>query len=58
LNTHQQPRSTEDINFTCKKEPRPVMLSKDLPTNSTTEAKKKTKFNLSTTIKALKLKLI
>jgi len=34
-------RSTEDITFTCQKEPRPVMLSEDLPINSTGEAKKK-----------------
>jgi len=31
------------------------MLSKDLPINSTGEAKKKTKFNLSTTNKGTKI---
>jgi len=44
------------IAITCHKKPRPVMLSKDLPTNSTGETEKKTKFNLTTTNKGTEIK--
>jgi len=51
LNTHQQPNARQAITIACHQEPRPVLQSEDLQINSTAEAKKKTKFNLSTTNK-------
>jgi len=55
LNTHQQPEARQAITIACHQEPRPVMLSEDLPTNSTGEAEKKTKLNISTTNKGTKI---
>jgi len=55
LNTHQQPKARQAITIACHKEPRPVMSSEDLPINSTGEAEKKTKLNLSTTNKGTEI---
>jgi len=56
LNTHQQPKARQAITIACHQEPRPVLQSEDLLINSTGEAKKKTKFNLSTINKGTEIK--
>ena len=50
-------KSTVDYNYYLSPRPHPVLLNEDLPINSTGEAEKKTKFNLSTTNKGTELKL-
>jgi len=49
LNTHQQPKAQQAITIAYHQEPRPVLQNEDLPINSTGEAEKKTKLNISTT---------